>query len=89
MEIVRAELARAMAALFVVNLRAGGTIHKLAADAFTQPRRRRKTSCGWSFGLAVSSVKVCTRVIHKSRCRKCFVRQGEDLAAQLVGDSVE
>ena len=78
-----------MAALFVVNLREGGTIHKLAADALTQPRCRRKTSCGWSFGLAVSSVKVCTRVIHKSRCRKCFVRQGEDLAAQLVGDSVE
>ncbi len=78
-----------MAALFVVNLRAGGTIHKLAADAFTLPRRQRKTSCGWWFWIKVSSVKVCTRVIHKSRCRKCFDRQGEDLAAQLVGDPVE
>ena len=78
-----------MAALFVVNLREGGAIHKLAEDALTMPRRQRKTKCGWSFGLAVSSVKVCRLVIDKSRCQKCFVGQGEDLAVQLVGDPIE
>jgi len=59
-------------AQYVINLREGGAIHRINAEALKMSHRKRKTCCGWSFGLGVSSVKICAHVATNKRCRKCF-----------------
>jgi len=76
-------------AQYVINLREGGTIHRINAEALKMSHRRRKTCCGWSFGLAVSSVKVCADVASTKRCRKCFSAKGEVIAEEMTGDQIE
>jgi len=76
-------------AQYVINLREAGTIHKITAEAMKMPHRRRKTCCGWSFGMAVSSVKVCADVASTKRCRKCFLADGEVIAEQMTDDQIE
>ena len=76
-------------AQYVINLREGGTIHRINAEALKMPHRRRKTCCGWSFGLGVSSVKICAHVATNKRCRKCFSMDGEVNAEEMTSDEIE
>jgi len=73
----------------VINLRQHGTIHRINAEAMRLPPRKRSTCCGWSFGMGVSSVKVCGHVATRKRCRKCFSMDGEVIAEEPKGDPIE
>ena len=74
--------------LWLINLREGGTIHRIHEEAIRLPHRKRRTSCGWSIGQGVSSVVICADVASKKRCRKCFSADGAKVAEAANDDPI-
>ena len=74
--------------IFVANLKAGGSVHRIAPGSHQVPRPQRRTHCGWHYGKGGTLVNTFTRLGGSGRrCRRCFAEPDAEHDRKMPLDS--